>query len=86
MNNHNIEEITKWVNAYHLGYDRYMRKNHFDLYNKFYNNILPPQDIGGCVMISKGKIHSAEDYAEIMKISKYFCEKYNNPQDFPTDF
>ena len=62
----NIENITNWVREYFMGYDKYMRKHHHKLYDKFYNNILPPQNIGGCVMISQGEIHSDEDYAEIM--------------------
>ena len=82
----NIENITRWVSEYFSGYDKYMWKHHLELYNKFYMNIHPPQHIGGCVGIMQGKIHSDEDYAEIMKISKEFCEKYKNPSNFPPDF
>lgn len=84
--NDSIENITKWVSEYFTGYDKYMRTYHLELYNKFYNNIMPPQHIGGCVMISQGKIHTDEDYAEIMKVSKEFCEKYEHPINFPKDF
>lgn len=84
--NDNIENISRWVSQYFDGYVKYMRKYHPDLFDKFYNNILPPQRIGGCVHIGQGAKHSDEDYAEIMKISKEFCEKYENPIDFPKDF
>lgn len=81
-----INEISQWVSQYYAGYDKYMRTHHAELYNKFYMNIHPPQRIGGCVGIMQGRIHSDEDYAEIMKISKGFCEKYPNPINFPREF
>ncbi len=83
---HTIEETTQWVHDYYVGYEKYMQKYHSKLYSKFYMNIHPPQEIGGCVGIMKGKIHTDEDYAEVMKISKKFCEKYENPRNFPKDF
>jgi len=86
MNSDNIDNVTNWVREYFQGYDKYMRKYHLELYNKFYMNIHPPQQIGGCVGIMQGKIHCDEDYAEIMRISKEFCEKYENPINFPTEF
>ena len=86
MDNNNVDNITIWVSEYFSGYDKYMRKYHLDLYNKFSMNIHPPQNIGGCVGIMKGRIHTDEEYAEIMRISKEFCEKYEHPINFPKDF
>jgi hypothetical protein len=83
---YSIEETTQWVFEYYTGYEKYMRKHHFKLYEMFYMNIHPPQKIGDCVGIMQGKIHTDKDYAEIMKISKEFCEKYENPINFPKDF
>lgn len=82
----NMENIQRWVFAHHEGYHKYMNKYYPELYSKFYINIHPAQRIGGCVGIMQGAKHSDEDYAEIMKISKEFCEKYPNPRDFPQDF
>ena len=81
----NIDNVTKWVTEYYAGYHKFMSKHHLELYNKFYNNIFPPQSIGACVMIGKGS-QSDEDYNEIIKISKEFCETYENPRNFPLDF
>lgn len=81
-----IDQISQWVSEYFSGYVRYMTKHHPDLFNKFYTNIQPPQRIGGCIGIMQGKVHSDEDYAEIMKISKEFCQKYEHPVNFPKDF
>ncbi len=82
----NIENIQNWVSAYHEGYHKYMVKNHAELYKKFSMNIFPPQEIGGCIGIMQGAIHSDEDYAEIMKVTGEFCEQYPNPKDFPQEF
>lgn len=84
--NDDIDGITNWVREYFIGYEKYMLRHHLELYNKFYMNIHPPQRIGGCIGIMQGKIHSDEDYDEIIKITKEFCEKYENPVDFPKDF
>ena len=81
-----IDSVTKWVSEYYEGYEKYMMKYHRVLYLKFYNNIHPPQRIGGCVGIMQGKVHTNEEYAEIMKISKEFCEKYEHPIHFPKEF
>ena len=86
MTEYSVEQVTQWVNEYWTGYFKYMTKYHKELYLKFEMNIRPPQHIGGCVGIMQGKIHSDKDYAEIMKISKEFCEKYENPINFPKDF
>ncbi len=84
--NEDIDQITQWVKEYYAGYEKYMLKHHFELYNMFYTNIHPPQRIGGCVGIMQGAKHSNEDYAEIMRISKEFCEKYEHPVNFPKEF
>ena len=86
MSNDSIEAITQWVHEYWIGYCTYMQKYHAELYNKFVMNIHPPQRIGGCVGIMQGAIHSDKDYAEIMRISKEFCEKYEHPINFPKEF
>ena len=86
MDNDNIENIGRWVSEYFAGYSKYMTKYYSELFNKFYMNIQPPQKIGGCIGIMKGKIHSDEDYAEIMRITKEFCEKYEHPINFPKGF
>lgn len=86
MDNDNIENVTNWVREYWDGYCRYMVKHHPVIFFKFQMNIMPPQKIGGCVGIMQGAIHSDEDYVEIMKISKEFCEKYENPINFPKYF
>ena len=85
-NNDDIDNVTNWVREYYLGYEKFMIKNHPELYNKFYMNIHPPQMIGGGIGIMQGKIHSDKDYAEIMRISKEFCEKYEHPINFPKEF
>jgi hypothetical protein len=82
----NIDNISQWVYQYDEGYTKYMTKYYPELYRKFEMNIHPPQRIGGCMHIGQGRIHSDEDYAEIMKVTKEFCEKYPNPINFPKDF
>ncbi len=86
MVDYSMEETTQWVNQYWVGYVKYMTKHYPELFEKFDTNIHPPQKIGGCVGIMQGKNHSDKDYAEIMKVSKEFCEKYENPYFFPKDF
>ncbi len=83
---YDIDIITKWVFAYYAGYERYMQKHHLKLYNHFYMNIHPPQKIGGGIGIMQGKIHSDEDYKEIMRITNEFCNQYENPINFPKEF
>ncbi len=90
MSNENIEDIQKWVSTHSDGYDKYMRKYYPDLYIKFcnmnFNSILPPQRIGGCISIMRARVHTDEDYNEMMKVSKEFCDKYPDPYKFPKDF
>lgn len=81
-----IEQTTQWVSEYWDGYMRYIIKYHPELYLKFATNIFPPQKIGGGIGITKGAIHSEEDYAEIMNITGDFCRKYENPINFPKEF
>lgn len=84
--NETIEQISQWVHEYYEGYQKYMTKYHLELFNKFYQNIHPPQRIGGGCHIGKSARNTDEDYAEILKISKEFSEKYPNPIDFPKEF
>lgn len=86
MSEPDIDTITAWVSSYYAGYEKYMQKHHNELYQKFYMNIQPPQGIGAGIGIMQGKIHSDEDYTEIMKITREFCLKYENPRDFPKEF
>jgi hypothetical protein len=81
-----IHDATRSVFDYYRGYESYMQKYHKDLYIKFYTNIHPPRKIGDCVRIMQGAKHSNEDYTEIVRISKEFCEKYPSPADFPKEF
>jgi len=46
----------------------------------------PPRKIGDPVRIMKGAHHSDADYAEIMRITQEFCDKYPSPVDFPKEF
>lgn len=67
-------ELHKLISAYYHKYEKFMLKNHRDLYMKFEkNNIHPPQKLGECVGIMKGAKHSDKDYAEIMRISREYC-------------
>lgn len=86
MQEDDIESISQWVGEYWYGYQNYMMKHHGEIFVKFFGNIHPPQKIGGCIGIMQGAIHSDEDYNEIMKITKEFCEKYRNPVNFPKVF
>jgi hypothetical protein len=82
----NIDNITRWVKEYFIGYETYMRKYHNELYEEFYKNIHPPQNIGGGVMVGRSSKNTDEDYEKIFKITQDFCLKYENPIDFPKDF
>ena len=85
MGNENIEQIQKWVHEYFQGYVKFMHKHHLELFNKFYQNIHPPQYIGGGILLGKSAKNTDEDYAEIMRITKEFCDQYPNPVDFPKE-
>ena len=74
-----VDETTRWVDAYNTMYINYMYKNHRELYDKFEKNIHPPQHIGGGPMIGRSARNTDEEYEEIMRISKDFCEKYPEP-------
>jgi hypothetical protein len=80
------DATTPTVFQYYRGYESYMRKYHGNLFIKFYTNIHPPRKIGDCVRIMQGAKHSNEDYAEIMRITNEFCQKYPSPADFPKEF
>ena len=82
----NIENIGRWSSEYFAGYVKYMSKYHQELFNRFYQNIHPPQKIGGGVMVGRSARNTDEEYDEIMGITKEFCNKYDNPIDFPKEF
>ena len=85
-NEYTIEETTQWIKDYYWCYERYIRRHHIDLYIKFYRYFDRPQKIGDCISVMQSEIHSREDYAEIIRVTKEFCEKYENHEDFPEDF
>jgi hypothetical protein len=86
MSNESIEQTQQWIGEYYRGYQQYMLKHYPELFNKFYQNIHPPQRIGGGVMIGKSARNTDDDYAEIMKISREFSDLYPNPINFPKEF
>lgn len=86
MSNESIEQIEQWSAEYFQGYYKFMIAHHPELYNKFEKNIHPPQRIGGGPTIGKSARNTEEDYIEILRITKEFCQKYQNPINFPKDF
>jgi hypothetical protein len=86
MSNDNIENIGRWVHEYWQGYLKYMGKNHLALFNKFHQNLQPPQKIGGGILVGKSAKNTDEDHAEILRVTKEFCETYKNPVNFPKEF
>jgi hypothetical protein len=82
----NIEQTQQWVHEYFDGYVKFMSKYHKELLGKFFQNVHPPQHIGGGVLIGRSARNTDEDYAEIMRVSKEFCEKYEHPINFPKEF
>lgn len=76
------DELSREVSRHFSAYEAYMLKNHARLYRQFYNNIHPPQAFGECVGIAQSAHDSDEDYEEIRRISREFCEKY--PMDWRT--
>jgi hypothetical protein len=81
-----MNQIEIWITEYFAGYVKYMSKHHPELFNKFFQNIHPPQHIGGGILLGKSARNTDQEYAEIMKITKEFCTKYPNPIDFPSEF
>jgi hypothetical protein len=86
MATQDIQGTTPSVFQYYRGYETFMRKYHKDLFIKFYTTIHPPRKIGDPVRIIKGAHHSEGDYAEIMRITSEFSQKYSSPADFPAEF
>jgi hypothetical protein len=86
MATQDIHGAVPTVFQYYRGYETYMRKYHKDLFIKFYTTILPPRKIGDPVRITKGAHHSEADYAEIIRLTNEFGEKYPSPLDFPEAF
>jgi hypothetical protein len=78
------ENIPGWTLKFLEGYEAFMWKYYPNQYAKVhYRNILLPARSGEKIYIRQSKKHSKKDYSEIVTITNEFCEKYQDPKNFP---
>ncbi len=78
------ENISSWTLKFLEGYEAYMWKHYPDQYAKVHHsNVLLPEGTGERIHIRQSAKHSDQDYAELVRITNEFCDKYSDPTEFP---